>query len=137
MEIIIKHKKDIPYAVRRLLKEYNSSRIFAFNGPMGAGKTTIIKEICKALGATDITSSPTFTIVNEYRSKGADPLFHIDLYRIRKTEEAYDFGIEEYLSGDLFCFIEWPDIIEEILPEGTIHISITVGENEERLLQIS
>jgi len=137
MEIIIKHKKDIPYAVRRLLKEYNSSRIFAFNGPMGAGKTTIIKEICKALGATDITSSPTFTIVNEYRRKGADPLFHIDLYRIRKTEEAYDFGIEEYLSGDLFCFIEWPDIIEEILPEGTIHISITVGENEERLLQIS
>lgn len=137
MEVIIKHKKDIPSAVRKVLKEYSNIRIFTFRGPMGAGKTTIIKEICKLLGATDITSSPTFTIVNEYRREGADPLFHIDLYRIRNTEEAYDIGIEEYLSGEFYCFIEWPDLIEEILPEGTIHISITVGDNEERILQIS
>jgi tRNA threonylcarbamoyladenosine biosynthesis protein TsaE len=137
MEIIIKHKKNISAAVKKLLKNYSNIRIFAFRGPMGAGKTTIIKEICKLLGATDITSSPTFTIVNEYRRKGADPLFHIDLYRIRKTEEAYDIGIEEYLSGGFYCFIEWPDLIEEILPEGTVHISITVGDNEERILQIS
>lgn len=137
MELIITNKREIPSAVRKLLKVYSGSRIFAFNGPMGAGKTTIIKEICKSLGATGITSSPTFTIVNEYRRKGADPIFHIDLYRIRKTEEAYDFGIEEYLSGESFCFIEWPDLIEEILPEGTIHISITVGDNEERILHIS
>ena len=137
MEVIIKHKKDIPSAVRKVLKEYSGSRIFVFNGPMGAGKTTIIKEICKLLGATDITSSPTFTIVNEYRRKAADPLFHIDLYRIKKTEEAYDIGIEEYLSCGFYCFIEWPDLIEEILPEGTVHISITVGANDERILQIS
>jgi len=137
MEVIIKHKKDIPSAARKVLKEYCNIRIFTFRGPMGAGKTTIIKEICKLLGATDITSSPTFTIVNEYRREGADPLFHIDLYRIRNTEEAYDIGIEEYLSGEFYCFIEWPDLIEEILPEGTIHISITVGDNEERILQIS
>jgi len=137
MEVVITKKRDIPAVIRKLLKEYSNSRIFTFNGPMGAGKTTIIKEICKLLGATDITSSPTFTIVNEYRRKGADPLFHIDLYRIRKTEEAYDIGIEEYLSGGFYCFIEWPDLIEEILPEGTVHISITVGDNEERILQIS
>jgi len=137
MEVIIKHKKNIPFAVRKVLKEYSNNRIFTFNGPMGAEKTTIIKEICKLLGATDITSSPTFTIVNEYRREGADPLFHIDLYRIRNTEEAYDIGIEEYLSGEFYCFIEWPDLIEEILPEGTIHISITIGDNEERILQIS
>jgi len=137
MEIIIKHKKNISAAVKKLLKNYSNIRIIAFRGPMGAGKTTIIKEICKLLGATDITSSPTFTIVNEYRRKDADPLFHIDLYRIRNTEEAYDNGIEEYLSGEFYCFIEWPDLIEEILPEGTIHISITIGDNEERILQIS
>jgi tRNA threonylcarbamoyladenosine biosynthesis protein TsaE len=137
MEIIIKHKRDIHSAVRKLLKEYSNSRIFAFSGQMGAGKTTIIKEICKSLGATDITSSPTFTIVNEYRRKGADSLFHIDLYRIKKTEEAFDIGIEEYLSGGFYCFIEWPGLIEDLLPEGTVHISITVGDSEERILQIS
>jgi len=137
MEIIIKHKKNIPAAVKKLLKHYSNSRIFAFSGPMGAGKTTLIKAICKLLAASDITSSPTFTIVNEYRRKDADPLFHIDLYRIKKIEEAYDFGIEEYLSGGSYCFIEWPELIEDLLPEGTIHVLITVGKNEERILQIS
>ncbi|MCX6332704.1 MAG: tRNA (adenosine(37)-N6)-threonylcarbamoyltransferase complex ATPase subunit type 1 TsaE [Bacteroidia bacterium] len=137
MEIIIRHKKDIPAAVRKLLKHSAGSRIFAFNGSMGAGKTTIIKAICRELGAADMTSSPTFTIVNEYRRKGTDSLFHIDLYRIKKTEEAYDIGIEEYLSGGSFCFIEWPGLIEHILPEGTVNVSIAVGDNEERILGIS
>lgn len=137
MKIIVKHKKYIPAAVKKLLKHYSNSRIFAFSGSMGAGKTTLIKAICKLLAASDITSSPTFTIVNEYRREGADPLFHIDLYRIKKIEEAYDFGIEEYLSGGSYCFIEWPDLIEDLLPEGTIHVLITVGKNEERILHIS
>jgi tRNA threonylcarbamoyladenosine biosynthesis protein TsaE len=137
MEIIIKHKKNISSAVKKLLKQYSNNRIFAFRGSMGAGKTTIIKEICKSLGASDTTSSPTFTIVNEYRRKNGGSLFHIDLYRIKKTEEAYDIGIEEYLSGVSYCFIEWPDLIDDILPEGTVKVNITVGVSEERVLHIS
>ena len=137
MEIIIRHKKDIPAATRKLLKHAGYRRIFAFDGPLGAGKTTIIKAICKMLGAIDTASSPTFTIVNEYRREADSSLFHIDLYRIKKTEEAYDIGIEEYLSGDSYCFIEWPELIKDFLPEGTVNVRITVGENEERILQIS
>ncbi len=82
-------------------------------------------------------SSPTFTIVNEYRREADTSIFHIDLYRMKKTEEAYDIGIEEYLSGDYYCFIEWPDLIRDLLPEGTVNVRITVGDNEERILQIS
>jgi len=137
MEIIIRHRKDIPAAAKKLLTHTGNSRIFAFDGPLGAGKTTIIKVICKLLGAIDTASSPTFTIVNEYRRGADSSLFHIDLYRIKKTEEAYDIGIEEYLSGDSYCFIEWPGLIMDLLPERTINVSITVGENEERILQIS
>ena len=137
MEIIIRHRKDIPAGARKILKYSGDRKIFAFNGAMGSGKTTIIKAVCSILGASDITSSPTFTIVNEYRRKNADSLFHIDLYRMKKTEEAYDIGIEEYLSGSSYCFIEWPDLIEDLLPEGTVRITIRVGQNEERILQIS
>ena len=136
MEIIIRHKRDIPSAVRKLLKHYGEQRIFAFDGPMGSGKTTIIKALCSELGASDITSSPTFTIVNEYRRLSGSSLFHIDLYRIRKTEEAFDIGIDEYLTGSSWCFIEWPGIIEDLLPEETVHVSLSVGESDERILRI-
>jgi tRNA threonylcarbamoyladenosine biosynthesis protein TsaE len=104
---------------------------------LGVGKTTIIKALCKLLGAIDTASSPTFTIVNEYRREADSSLFHIDLYRMKKTEEAYDIGIEEYLYGDTYCFIEWPGLIRDLLPEGTVNVRITVGENEERNLLIS
>lgn len=137
MEIVIRHKKDIPAAASQLLGMTSGKRIFAFDGPMGAGKTTIIKEICKILGATDITSSPTFTIINEYRRKNAPSLFHIDLYRMKKTEEAFDIGIEEYLAGENYCFIEWPGLIGDLLPEETVNIKITIGEKEERILHFS
>jgi tRNA threonylcarbamoyladenosine biosynthesis protein TsaE len=137
MEIIINHKKDIPAAVKKLLTQTGNSRIFAFDGPLGAGKTTIIKAICKLLGAIDTASSPTFTIVNEYRREADSSLFHIDLYRMKTTEEAYDIGIEEYLTGNSYCFIEWPDLIKDLLPEETVNVRIAVGENEERILQIS
>jgi tRNA threonylcarbamoyladenosine biosynthesis protein TsaE len=137
MEIIIPHKKDIPAAAKKLLAYAGSRKVFAFDGPLGAGKTTIIKSICSLLGAYDTASSPTFTIVNEYRRKSESPLFHIDLYRMKKTEEAYDIGIEEYLSGDHYCFIEWPGIIRDLLPDETLNVIIKVGENEERILEIS
>lgn len=137
MEIIIRHKRDIPSAVKKLLRYYGDKRIFAFDGPMGSGKTTIIKALCSELGASDITSSPTFTIVNEYRRQSGSSLFHIDLYRIRKTEEAFDIGIDEYLTGASWCFIEWPGIIEDLLPEETVKVKISVGENDERFLLIA
>lgn len=137
MEIIINHKKDIPAAAKKLIYYAGSRKVFAFDGPLGAGKTTIIKAICHLLGATDLASSPTFTIVNEYRRKSESSLFHIDLYRMKKTEEAFDIGIEEYLSGDYYCFIEWPGIISDLLPEGTLNVRIAVGDNEERILKLS
>ena len=122
---------------KKLLKHAGDSKIFAFYGSLGAGKTTIIKAICEVLGAMDIISSPTFTLVNEYRTSKGETLYHIDFYRIKKLEEAFDVGIEEYLTGDSYCFIEWPEIIEEILPPERMRIIITVDDNEQRTLLVS
>lgn len=137
MEIIIRNKKNLPEAAEKFLKQYGENRIFAFYGSMGAGKTTIIKAICKALGAVDIVSSPTFTLVNEYRTLSGETLYHIDFYRIRKQEEVFDFGIEEYLTGESYCFMEWPELVEELLPADTINVRISVDEKEQRTLLIS
>ena len=136
MKILIKDKKHLTAAARQLLNLAGGKKIFAFYGSMGAGKTTLIKTVCKLLDATDSVTSPTFTLVNEYRTSSGDSLFHIDFYRINKQEEVYDFGIEEYLSGESYCFMEWPELIEEILPPETLKIRITVGENEERILEL-
>lgn len=136
-KIIIRDKKHLQEAAGNFLKLFGEKRIFAFFGAMGAGKTTIIKAICKSLGAIDIVSSPTFTLVNEYKTATGESIYHIDFYRIKKEEEVFDFGIEEYLAGDAWCFMEWPELIEDILPPETISIRISVGENEERILLIS
>ena len=137
MEIIIKDKRHLHIAAKQLLQQSADKKIFAFYGSMGAGKTTIIKAVCEYLGAIDIVSSPTFTLVNEYKTNAGESIFHIDFYRIKKQEEVYDFGIEEYLTGESYCFMEWPELIEEILPDETIRVSISVDENEQRLLKIS
>jgi tRNA threonylcarbamoyladenosine biosynthesis protein TsaE len=137
MEIIIKDKRHLHAAAKELLKHSGDRKIFAFYGSMGAGKTTIIKAVCEALGALDIVSSPTFTLVNEYKTYDGESLFHIDFYRIKKQEEVYDFGIEEYLTGDSYCFMEWPDLIEDILPAETVRVKITVDEHEQRILLVS
>ena len=137
MKILIKDKRHLSVAARQLVKHAGEKKIFAFYGSMGAGKTTIIKAVCELLGAVDIISSPTFTLVNEYRTSGGETLYHIDFYRIKKQEEVYDFGIEEYLTGDSYCFMEWPELIEEILPPETVIVRISVNENEQRTLSIS
>ncbi|HEX7492917.1 MAG TPA: tRNA (adenosine(37)-N6)-threonylcarbamoyltransferase complex ATPase subunit type 1 TsaE [Bacteroidales bacterium] len=137
MKLIIKDKRHLQTAAKQLLKHCGEKKIFAFYGSMGAGKTTIIKAICEVLGAIDIISSPTFTLVNEYRTSGGEALFYIDFYRIKKQEEVYDFGVEEYLTGDSYCFLEWPELIEEILPPETVIVKISVDENEQRILSIS
>jgi tRNA threonylcarbamoyladenosine biosynthesis protein TsaE len=136
MKIIINDKKHLIAAAKKLLHHTEGKKIFAFYGTMGAGKTTFIKTICKVLNASDIVTSPTFTLVNEYKTSSGDSIYHIDFYRINKLEEVYDFGIEEYLTGESFCFMEWPELIEEILPPETVRIRITAGESGERILEL-
>ena len=136
MTIPIRHKHNLPSAGRKLLKHAGNARILAFYGEMGAGKTTIIKVLCRLLGAVDIAVSPTFTLVNEYRTASGTPIYHIDFYRINNTDEVFDFGFEEYLSGNNYCFIEWPGLVEAFLPEETLKIRIRIGENDERFLDL-
>jgi tRNA threonylcarbamoyladenosine biosynthesis protein TsaE len=137
MKILIKDKRHLSIAAQQLLRYSGDKKIFAFYGSMGAGKTTIIKAICESLGVVDIVSSPTFTLVNEYKTSDGKALFHIDFYRIKKQEEVYDFGIEEYLAGESYCFMEWPELIEELLPPETVIVRISVDNHEQRILSIS
>ena len=113
------------------------SNIFAFYGKMGAGKTTFIKAICKALGVKDIVNSPTFTIINEYKSSRGFPVYHFDFYRINKLQEAFDIGTEDYFAGNGLCLIEWPEKIEEILPDDCIKVSITTNPDLSRTIAVS
>jgi tRNA threonylcarbamoyladenosine biosynthesis protein TsaE len=136
MKIIIKDKAHLRQAAEKFLKTAPAGKIIAFYGAMGAGKTTIIKSICTILGATDTVTSPTFTLVNEYKTATGKSIYHIDFYRIKKAEEIFDFGIEEYFDSGSWCFIEWPELINDFLPPETINVRITVGENEERILEI-
>jgi tRNA threonylcarbamoyladenosine biosynthesis protein TsaE len=137
VKIVIKTKKELRSSVRKLLDQTRGKKIYAFYGAMGAGKTTIIKALCEYLGATDLVSSPTFTLVNEYRTANGESMYHIDFYRIKKHDEVFDFGIEEYLTGEKYCFMEWPELIEDILPEETVRVRITVEDNEARTLSVS
>lgn len=135
MEIIIRDKSLLHESAKKFLSLTSGKKIFAFFGSMGAGKTTIIKAICEALGTKDIVTSPTFTIVNEYMTYSGESIYHIDFYRIRKTEEVFDFGIEEYLGSGSYCFMEWPELVEGILPPETVNVRITVDDNEQRILK--
>jgi len=137
MNIIVEDLTRLNEAAKQITELCGEKRLFAFYGGMGSGKTTIIKAICEYLGAVDIVSSPTFTLVNEYLTKKGEVLYHIDFYRIKKQEEVFDFGIEEYLTGESYCFMEWPELVEEILPEETVRIRISVDENERRILTIA
>lgn len=116
-----------------------SGRVFAFDGPMGAGKTTFIRQLCADLGSEDIVNSPTFAIVNVYdypTPSGRREIYHFDCYRIKDIREAMDFGAEEYLYSGEYCLIEWPEMIDALLPEETVHIKITPLENGDRQLMI-
>lgn len=131
--ITIKDTNDLNRAAREFLKEVGDNRIIAFFAPMGAGKTTFTTAVCGALGVReDAVSSPTFAIVNEYKTGSGEPMYHFDFYRVTKIAEALDIGFYDYIDSGCLCVIEWPENIEEILPEETLRISIKVNPDESR-----
>ena len=123
---------DLPAAAAHLLKNYSNEAVFLFEGEMGAGKTTFIKAICHALGVTDPVSSPTFSLVNEYRTAGNKPVYHFDFYRIKDEEEALDIGFLEYLESGNMCLIEWPSLVTNLLPENYVLVTIDNQAGQER-----
>ena len=136
MEIRIQNIEDLAAAAQKFVDEMGENRVFAFYGKMGAGKTTFIKAVCEALGVEDVVTSPTFAIVNEYADAQGEPVYHFDFYRIKNLKEAYDIGCEEYFYSGYPCFIEWPELVEELLPEDTIDVRIEVLDNEARRIVV-
>ena len=124
MEITIKSLDTIHEAAKEFVKEMGEGKVFAFYGKMGAGKTTFIKALCEVLGVEDVITSPTFAIINEYTDGKGDPSYHFDFYRIKKLEEVYDMGYEDYFYSGNLCLLEWPELIEDILPENVIKVTI-------------
>ena len=135
-ELKIKSIESINETAKEFIKLIDQDTVFAFYGSMGAGKTTFIKAICEELGVEDVINSPTFAIVNEYRSASAELIYHFDFYRINKVEEAFDFGYEDYLYSGALCFIEWPEKIEEILPGDAVKVVIKEKEDGTRSVLI-
>ena len=152
MEIRIESIEQIREAAREFISHIGERRVFAFYGKMGAGKTTFVKAICEELGVQDVITSPTFAIVNEYETPSNSPclggdqksslsredlggsIYHFDFYRIKKLEEVYDMGFEDYFYSGALCFIEWPELIEDILPDDAVRVTITEQDDGTRLV---
>lgn len=132
---LLNEKGEMKSAVE-LIQAYPTRRVFAFDAPMGAGKTTFIKQLCEELGTTDVVNSPTFAIVNVYDTPQGDNIYHFDCYRLKEITEAQDFGAEEYLYSGNMCLIEWPDIIAPMLPEDTVWIHIRIKDNGDREMKV-
>lgn len=137
--ISIQDIEHIREAAREFIQQMGDAHVFAFYGKMGAGKTTFVKAICEELGVQDVITSPTFAIINEYEASSTGqyegiPIYHFDFYRIKKLEEVYDMGYEDYFYADALCFIEWPELIEDILPEDAVKVSIEEQPDGARLV---
>ena len=133
-EVIIRDTADLDRAAVEFLEKIGDNTLVAFFAPMGAGKTTFTTAICKALGVTDPVGSPTFAIVNEYLRADGDYMYHFDFYRINRLSEAIDIGLDDYLYSGCLCIMEWPENIEELLPEDTLRVTITVNPDMSRTL---
>lgn len=118
----------------KLINAFPEKRVFAFYGKMGAGKTTFIQAICKYLGSTDNVISPTFALINEYQSAQNGPVYHFDFYRINDISEAFDLGYEDYFYSSSYCFIEWPEKVEQLLPDDAVTVKLEVDDNENRFI---
>lgn len=136
MKLTIRSLDTIRETAREFVANMGQANVFAFYGKMGAGKTTFVKAICEELGVEDVITSPTFAIVNEYQStKTGGPIYHFDFYRIKKLDEVYDMGYEDYFYSGAPCFLEWPELIEEILPNDAVKVTITEQEDGTRIVE--
>ena len=126
--------KDLDKAAKKLIETYSDQKVFAFYGKMGSGKTTFIQAICKYLGSKDIITSPTFAIINKYTTVNAQPVYHMDFYRIKNLEEVFDLGYEDYIYSGNYCLIEWPEKIESLLPGRFVSVIIETGTTGERYI---
>lgn len=133
-EVIIRNTADLDRAAAEFLEKIGDNTLVAFFAPMGAGKTTFTTALCKALGVTDPVGSPTFAIVNEYLRADGDYMYHFDFYRINKLSEAIEIGLDDYLYSGCLCIMEWPENVEELLPEDTLRVTITVNPDLSRTL---
>lgn len=136
MEIILESIDKIDDAAKKFIDAMGDNTIFAFYGKMGAGKTTFIKAVCENLGVKDVINSPTFAIVNEYLAGNGEPIYHFDFYRIKKEQEVLDIGYEDYIYSDCLCFMEWPELIEDLLPEDAVKVTITELEDGRRVVAL-
>lgn len=137
MQIVIESKDSLESAAKQFITQMGDNKVFAFQGDMGAGKTTFIKAVCNELGVTESVASPTFAIINEYKDKEGSSIYHFDFYRINNIEEVFDFGYEDYFYSGNICFIEWPDIVESLLPEDCVRVTIEEQENGARILKLN
>ena len=119
---------------KELISEFPEERVFAFYGKMGAGKTTFIQSLCRVLGSDDNVTSPTFALINEYNTADMESIFHFDFYRIKELEEAFDLGYEDYIYSGSYCLIEWPEMIESLLPDTIVEVRIEVQDDESRII---
>jgi len=131
----IKSLSEINHIAARFIQAHPADRIFAFYGEMGAGKTTFIKALCEEMQVLDYVTSPTFALINEYKTKDDNTIFHFDFYRIKSINEAFDFGYEDYFYSGDYCFIEWPELIEPLLPSIAVKVSIKEIENGKRIIE--
>lgn len=133
-EITVQNLEDLDRAAAEFLKEIGNNTLIAFYAPMGSGKTTFTTAICRNLGVTDPVGSPTFAIVNEYMRADGEPMYHFDFYRINKLSEAVEIGLYDYLDSGYLCLMEWPENIEDLLPEETLKVSIHVNPDQSRTI---
>lgn len=134
VELRINNLDEISAVAKEFVAALGNRTVVAFYGKMGVGKTTFIKAVCEVLGVTDVINSPTFAIVNEYMSGAREPVYHFDFYRIRRPEEVLDIGFYEYVDSGCLCLMEWPELIEDLLPDETVRVNITENDDKSRTL---